>query len=193
MARHDISTTLETSEFTPVFAQGLGPAWATLPPPLQDLHRLADRRHWTGRARITRGKGRLARLAAWAMRFPDAAEDVPVTVTMDRHPGREVWTRDFAGQRFRSHLRPAKGGMIERFGPLSFLIALTVNEGRLSYPVSRGWCLGLPLPRALLPVSDTVEAVDAQGRATFDVALSHPLTGQIIRYRGWLTDAQSRK
>jgi hypothetical protein len=44
-----------------------------------------------------------------------------------------------------------------------------------------------------LPVSDTVEAVDTDGRATFDVALSHPLTGPIIRYRGWLEDDQSRK
>lgn len=193
MTRHDIRTTVATSEFTPVFARVLGPAWAALPQPLQDLHRLADRRHWTGRARISRGTGCLARLAAWAMRFPAAAEDVPVTVTMDHRSGREVWTRDFAGQRFRSHLRPANAGMIERFGPLSFLIALTVREGRLSYPVVRGWCLGLPLPRALLPVSDTVEAVDARGRATFDVALSHPLSGPIIRYRGWLTEAQSRK
>jgi hypothetical protein len=193
MARHDITTSVETSEFTPVFAQALGADWAALPPALQDLHRLADRRHWSGRARITRGTGRLARLTAWAMRFPAAAADVPVTVTTDRHAGHEVWTRNFAGQRFRSRLRPVEGGMIERFGPLSFLIDLTVRDDRLCYPVTRGWCLGLPLPRALLPVSDTVEAVDALGRATFDVALSHPLTGPIIRYRGWLTDAQSRK
>ncbi|NJM83873.1 MAG: DUF4166 domain-containing protein, partial [Tabrizicola sp.] len=76
--------------------------------------------------------------------------------------------------------------LIERFGPLSFRIALRAEAGRLHYPVVGGRCLGVPLPRWALPVSQTVEAVDASGRASFDVALSHPLTGPIIRYRGWL-------
>ena len=108
---------------------------------------------------------------------------------MTRKGPAETWVRDFGGQRFRSHLRPAPKGVTERFGPLTFQIGLTVKDGALHYPVTRGWCLGIPMPRALLPVSETVEAVDREGRATFDVALSHPLSGPIIRYRGWLQPA----
>lgn len=193
LAQHAITTTLHTTAVLPHFAQVLGPAWKDLPPALQALHCLADTRRWSGRSRITRGNGRLARGIARALRFPAAAEDMPVTVTMQRHGVTEVWTRDFGGQRFRSTLRPVPGAMIERFGPLSFEIALRVRDGALHYPVTRGWCLGLPLPRVLLPVSRTEERVDDQGRATFDVALSHPLTGPIVRYQGWLTDPQSRK
>ena len=76
--------------------------------------------------------------------------------------------------------------MRERFGPLSFDIALKAEEGRLTYPVVAGRCAGLPLPRVLLPVSDTAESVDAKGRVTFDVAVSLPWFGRIVRYRGWL-------
>ena len=54
-------------------------------------------------------------------------------------------------------------------------------------PVRRGWCLGIPIPRALLPWSDSREfAVD--GRFHFDVALGAPLGGGlIVRYRGTVT------
>ena len=46
--------------------------------------------------------------------------------------------------------------------------------------------LGVPIPRVLLPRSDTRESVDDLGRATFDVGLSLPVVGAVVRYRGWL-------
>lgn len=49
-----------------------------------------------------------------------------------------------------------------------------------------GRCVGFPVPRMLLPVSETAESVDAEGRVTFDVAVSLPWLGRIVRYRGWL-------
>jgi Domain of unknown function (DUF4166) len=184
--RHHIKTSTVNADFKTLFENATGRDWPLLPAPLRDLHQLADCRRWTGRARITRGEGLLARLTARLMRFPRAAADIPVTVTMTRDGPSEIWVRDFAGQRFRSLLRPASQGVTERFGPLTFQIDLTVRDGTLAYPVIRGWCLGVPMPRALLPLSETLEAVDGEGRASFDVALSHPLTGPIIRYRGWI-------
>jgi len=70
----------------------------------------------------------------------------------------------------------------ERFGPFRFEIALRVEDGGLHYPVRRGTILGLPLPRALLPRSDTVESA-RDDRASFDVAISLPGIGDIVRYR----------
>jgi hypothetical protein len=63
-----------------------------------------------------------------------------------------------------------------------------VQNSALHYPVTAGWCLGLPMPRALLPISVATETASA-GRAQFDVALSLPLVGLIVRYQGWLTPA----
>lgn len=59
----------------------------------------------------------------------------------------------------------------------------------LRYPVRRGTVLGLPLPRRLLPRSDSLESADARG-ARFDVAVSLPGLGLVIRYVGHLRPAQ---
>jgi hypothetical protein len=188
MAGHNIRTRREVTAFPLLFGEAVD--LTALPPPLQDLHRVIDQRRWAGQAMIDRGDTVLSRLAGWLMRFPPAGRDVPATVTMERQGKTELWTRAFGHLQFRSRLsRPRRGpGLVERFGPLSFRIALKVEDGRLHYPVAQGWCLGIPLPRWALPVSRTVEAVDAEGRATFDVELSHPLTGLIVRYRGWLVE-----
>ncbi len=188
MAEHRIVTRREAAGFPLLFDGAVD--MSALPAALIDLHRVIDLRRWSGVATIDRGAGLLSRLAGALMRFPPAGQNVPVTVTMERQGETELWTRVFGVRRFRSRLsRPRRGpGLIERFGVLSFRIALKVEGGRLLYPVVQGWCLGLPLPRWALPVSRTAEAVDAGGRATFDVELSHPLTGPIIRYRGWLRD-----
>jgi uncharacterized protein DUF4166 len=52
--------------------------------------------------------------------------------------------------------------------------------------VMRRWSLfGLPLPLVLAPRIDAYEFVEA-GRFRFHVEISHPLTGLIVHYRGWL-------
>jgi hypothetical protein len=188
MAGHHIRTRREVTAFPLLFGEAVD--LAALPPPLRDLHRVIDQRRWSGQAMIDRGNTVLSRLAGWLMRFPPAGKDVPATVTMERQGKTELWTRAFGPHQFRSRLsRPRRGpGLVERFGALSFRIALKAEDGGLHYPVAQGWCLGIPLPRWALPVSRTVEAVDGEGRATFDVELSHPLTGLIVRYRGWLVE-----
>jgi hypothetical protein len=168
-----------------LFAQALGASFAELPPAVQGLHAVMDQRRWAGQAKVTRGAGILARIVAAVMRFPPASANTPLTVTMARHGDAERWTRNFGGRRFHSTLRLRGGQMAERFGILRFAIGLHVQDARLHYPVTAGWCLGVPVPRALLPISNTVEAEQAS-RATFDVALSLPLVGLIVRYQGWL-------
>jgi len=49
------------------------------------------------------------------------------------------------------------------------------------------WRMGpLPLPRFLMPGTVTHEQIDAEGRFAFDVEISAPLVGRLVRYRGWL-------
>jgi hypothetical protein len=68
------------------------------------------------------------------------------------------------------------------------LPSLQVKDGALHYPVTAGRAFGIPIPRALLPISVAKETAE-DGRARFDVALSLPWVGLIVRYQGWLQPA----
>jgi hypothetical protein len=75
--------------------------------------------------------------------------------------------------------------LCERFGPLSFAMALVWDGERLSL-ILRRWCfLGIPAPMWLCPKSVAYEHVES-GRFAFHVEIGHPLAGLIVRYRGWL-------
>jgi Domain of unknown function (DUF4166) len=174
-----------------LFQAALGDSWRQLPRPLQRLHSVKDRETFTGRARVSRGRGPLARLAAWYFRFPTAGEDVHLTLTTTRVARGEVWERNFAGRTFRSILTAAErpGRYRERFGALTYEQALPVENATLYFLVERGWFLGVPIPSFLLPRSRTKEfAVD--DRFHFDVGLYAPLTGElIVRYQGHVCPA----
>ena len=182
-----------TEEAAPyLFAQALGAGFDGLPPEVQALHRVMDARRWRGEGAVTRGRGMLARIVAGVMRFPAAVDKVPVEVVMQRVGDSERWTRVFGTRRFHSVLRWRDGVMTERFGALRFAIGLRVQDGVLHYPVVAGWAFGVPIPRALLPISAATEMageVAGDGAARFDVALSLPWVGLIVRYRGWLKPA----
>lgn len=170
----------------PLFRRALGEDWDLMPETWRRLHSFDDTRVLTGEARIRRGDGLLSRAIARAFRFPASGENVPVRVTMDVRGAGERWTRHFGDRRFRSDLTEAEPGRIyERFGPFRFLLALPVSDGRMGMPVERGWLLGVPLPKWLLPRSETREFIE-DGVFQFDVRLSAPLAGFIVHYRGWL-------
>lgn len=186
--------TLQDTEHQPcLFQQALGAGFETLPVPVQALHTVFDERCWTGRARVTRGSSALSRLICRLVGFPPAADDIPVTVTITRHGASETWLRDFDGKRFRSHMSlagpPGSGIVQERFGPLAFDIHLSEVDGALHFPVHRGRFLGLPVPRWLLPVS-TASETGKNGAFLFDVKLSMPGIGLLVRYEGRLEPAR---
>lgn len=176
-----------------LFEQVLGAEFRALPEAVQDLHQLFDQRHWQGRAEVSRGTGLLSRLICRVFGFPPAASDIDVTVTMQRNGAEEIWTRNFAGRRFRSVMRARHGRMTERFGPLTFTLDLQRQGNALIFPVLSGRLGPLPLPRWLLPRSEARETADGSG-VRFDVGLSLPLAGLLVRYQGWLKDVDhSRK
>ena len=175
----------------PLFRQVLGKQFNTLPPEIQALHEVLHIRRWQGQARITRGAGILSRLICRIVGFPPAGNNVPVRVTMHRKGAAEHWLRDFGGKRFRSVMtRAGDGAVWERFGPFRFEIPFTVLDGQLGYPVRRARLFGVPWPKVLTPKSDAFEGVDADERATFDVMVSLPIVGMLVRYQGWLGDIE---
>jgi glutathione peroxidase-family protein len=167
----------------------LGDAWDGLPARLRAMHQYTGRQVATGQADVVRGSNPLARLAAFLAGFPAAGRQVPVQVVFTPVDGGESWTRTFAGQSFTSFQSAGSGKsahlLRERFGPLTFDLALVVEGSRLSLVV-RGWSIyGLPLPRFLAPAGDLYESVIGD-RFHFHVEICQRFLGLVVGYRGWL-------
>lgn len=175
-----------------LYAVLLGDAWQRLPEEIRGMHdctKIAE-----GRASVERGSNILGRLTASLVGFPKTSADIPVRARFDVDRNGETWTRTFGKHSFSSRQFAGRGRshrlLCERFGPLSFAMALVAEEGKLSL-VLRHWSLfGLPLPMWLCPRSTSYETVE-DGRFRFHVEISHPLTGLIVRYRGWLVPVDS--
>jgi hypothetical protein len=173
----------------PLYRHMLGDVFDTLPEPWQRMHELTGALVAEGVAQVDRGTNWLSRLGGWIMGFPKAGKDVPVRVDFRREGAAERWQRTFDGEVFASTQEQGRGrfeGLIcERFGLLAFGLALVVEGERMNLVVRRWTCFGVPLPVALAPQGDAYEYV-VDGRFCFHVEIGHPLTGLIVRYRGWL-------
>jgi hypothetical protein len=126
----------------------------------------------------------LARLLGGVMGMPPAGS-YPLHVGFAERDGRETWTRDFGGYRFRSELSARKGLVVERFGPIRFAFALPSDRGGLRMELRRWSVFGVQLPRMLAPRIDAREWQEGD-RFRFAVAVSAPLAGRVVRYSGWL-------
>jgi len=189
-----IRTDIEEAASPSLFQDALGGRWADLPPEVRALHDVHDIDSFSGVADVRRGASWLARAVCRIFRFPAAGAGIPLVVTKRRTARGETWERRFADQVFRSRIRPAAtpGRVQERFGPFAFELDLPVEAGRMRLPVRRGWLFGLPIPRPLLPRSESEEYA-ADGRFHFDVALHAPFgAGLIVRYRGRLAPDRAR-
>lgn len=181
-------------EQRPLYERLLGEAWRKLPKPIRAMHSLDGQLVARGKASVDRGTSLLARLAAALIGFPNAARDIPVAVTFEEKNGIERWTRRFGEQSFYSEQFEGDGRwqrlLIERFGTMTFAMALAWQDKKLKL-VMRHWrFLGIPMPIWLCPRSNSYETAD-DGRFNFHVEISHPLTGLIVRYRGWLEPEQA--
>ncbi|RRN75587.1 SDR family oxidoreductase [Agrobacterium deltaense] len=173
----------------PLFRQLLGPAFDDLPPRLRELHDSKDARQWSGVAEIRRGQGMLARMISALVGFPQAAKQVPVSVTFTPEKGKERWTRNFGGRRFSSTQSAGMGKdqylLAERFGIVTVALALVLDGGRLALIPRRWHVLGVPLPGFLLPKGRSFES-EENGRFHFDVEISLPFIGLVVAYKGTL-------
>ena len=161
----------------------------TCRPQIRDMHDIDTTASAEGRASVQRGSGLLARLAAAVIGFPRATADTPVRVEFNAIGEAETWTRTFGNKSFSSRQFAGRGRserlLCERFGRLTFAMALVPEEGRLRLVLRRWSAFGVPLPMWLGPRSNSHESAE-DGRFHFHVEISHPLTGLIVRYRGWL-------
>jgi len=192
MAPYAIGTSQDERGIGPaLFETVLGPqAFAGMPAAIRAFHSADAEPVWQGQADVARDEGAVVGLLCRFFGLPAAGTDLPVTVSVVRgdsfEDSSETWTRNFAGQRFDSHLSIDRGELREAFGPFSFTLAAEANSEGLALPIA-GWrVFGLPLPRFLMPSAEARETVDADGCFRFDVRLSLPFFGLLAHYRGWL-------
>ncbi|HEV2513259.1 SDR family oxidoreductase [Bosea sp. (in: a-proteobacteria)] len=193
MAPYAISTSQDERAVGPaLFETVLGAQpFAMMPAAIRAFHANDAEPVWQGRAEVTRGDGAVIGLLCRLFGLPETGAALPVTVSVARGDSFdetcEIWTRNFAGQRFQSRLSvDRKGELREAFGPFSFTLAAEGNREGLSLPISAWRVFSLPLPRILIPSAEAYETVDADGRFRFDVKLSLPFFGLLAHYRGWL-------
>jgi hypothetical protein len=193
MTPYAISTSQDEHSVGPsLFETVLGAqVFAMMPTAIRAFHTNDAEAVWRGQAEVTRGNGRAIALFCRFFGLPAAGSELPVTVSVTRgdsvDEGCEIWTRNFAGQRFHSRLSVERNGELrEAFGPFSFALAAESDRESLSLPIASWQVFGLPLPRFLMPSAEARETVDEGGRFRFDVRLSLPFFGLLAHYRGWL-------
>jgi len=156
---------------------------------VRGLHDFDVERAAEGRAAVERGKGWIAQRIARTFGFPEAGEDIPVSVTFRREGDREMWRRNFGGAEFSSMQEKGRGRsdrlLCERFGRCTFGLGLVVDEGRLRLIIRRWSIFGLAMPLWLAPACDAYEC-ETDGRFRFFVELRYRFIGLIVRYKGWL-------
>lgn len=193
MTPYAISTSQDERSVGPaLFETVLGAqALARMPAAIRAFHANDAEPVWQGRAEVLRGDGRAIALLCRLFGLPEAGSELPVTVSVTHGDSFdetcEIWTRNFAGQRFHSRLSLGRDGELrETFGPFSFTLAAAGDREGLALPIAAWRVFGLPLPRVLMPSAEAYETVDAEGRFRFDVRLSLPFFGLLAHYRGWL-------
>jgi hypothetical protein len=149
-----------------------------------------------GIARVETGKHVFARLLAALYGFPRPGEQVPVRVCFHPRDGGEIWQRDFAGRKFSTFQSEGKGYadklLVEKFGPVTFWMALVLKAGKL-HLVTRRWSVfGIPLPLVWAPDSSVYEYADGDDFC-FHVEVKHWLIGRIVRYEGRLALIQTSR
>lgn len=140
-----------------------------------------------GRVTVTKGAGLAGWLAA-LFGFPPSMQDRPMRLSVRQFAGVSIWNRDFDGHGLTSLLRRDGEVLQERIGPIRLAMALYALDGNLCVDVVGATLYGVPLPRSILPQSQSIE-YDDLGRLGFDISASVPGLGLLVRYHGWLKPA----
>ena len=166
----------------------LGPDWAKLAAVTQELHSPDPAVLFEGRVEIIRGRHPLADLVAALLGLPKSGRELPALVRVSRLDGDELLERWYDGRYFATRQARSAGRLTERIGPFTLAFDLRLEAGALVFDQAGVTLWSLSLPHILWPRIRAREGADGQAHL-FDVALSLPLVGLIVRYRGRLEQA----
>ncbi|ABI67165.1 MAG: hypothetical protein ACJAU5_001236 [Maricaulis maris] len=166
----------------------LGSDWSLLAPVTRALHSPDSTVLFEGTVDIVRGSRPLAPLIAGILGLPKAGRQQPALVKVSKSGAGELLERWYDGRHFSTWQGRAAGLLTERFGPFGLSFRLRLADEVLHFDRQGVTLWGIRLPEALSPrvVANERSAGD---RHVFDVALSLPLVGLIVQYRGELVAA----
>jgi hypothetical protein len=188
--RFDIRTERETIalERASLFARVLG-GFDRMPAAVRAAHSPDPAVDLEGSVDIDGAENWFGRAVAWSAGFPRGATDAPALVTIEREGDGEIWLRRFGTAEFSSRLSTGSGAdrLVERFGPFAFDLEARANAAGFELAIRGARFFAIPLPHALAPSTCANASVDESGRYRFDVTITLPVIGRLVRYRGWLT------
>lgn len=172
-----------------LFRQALGAAFDALPPETRAIHSPAPVLVLDGAADVEGAATAAGRGLARLFGLPAAARAVPLRVVIEAEAdGGELWRRVYPGSVMESRMAaadPAAPSVEERFGVVRFKLALEASAAGIDMRLAGVRLGGVTLPRFVWSHIVATERAGA-GRHLFDVAISLPLIGRLVRYRGWL-------
>jgi hypothetical protein len=166
----------------------LGPSWAELAAPVQRLH--AGGAGARGRFRVRRGESLPARLIATLLRMPPAAEEVAISLKVERGEGTERWIRTFGSHPLATDQWRRGDLLVEATGLMQCWFRLLAEGGSLVFQ-QVGSAIGLrrfalPLPRWLAPRIEGRAEAHPEG-VLVSVRIYAPLVGLLVSYEGSVT------
>lgn len=164
--------------------------FAAMPAAVRAAHTPDPARDLLGEVDIEGAANPFGQVIAWFAGFPNAGTRVRASVTIERDGDGEVWVRRFGRAMFASRLSEIGPGRVdERFGALTFDLDAKADAYGFTLAIAGARLGELPLPGFLTPKTQASGHADENGRYRFDVAISLPVLGRLVRYRGWLTPA----
>lgn len=176
--------TEEVEGLAPLYRRVMGEQFDVLPRCVRVMHEVYRDGGALGDAEVEGPANLLGRLIGRVIGFPSGGS-TRVHVGFSERLGVETWTREFGSHRFQSQLSQAGQSLVERFGPLRFVFDLVGDASGLCMVMRRWSWFGIPMPMRLAPRSSAREW-EADGQFQFDVSISLPLVGRLVRYRGRL-------
>lgn len=159
-----------------------------MPAPVREAHSPDPACDLKGEVDIEGAESWVGRVIGRVFGFPRAGQGLPAAVTIEREGDDEIWIRRFGNAEFSSHVSAGEGAnrLRERFGALTFDLDARANAEGFELSIRDARVLSVPLPRFLAPATRANASVDEHGRYRFDVLITLPVIGRLVRYRGWL-------
>lgn len=170
----------------------LGDAWHRLAPAVQLLHAGTETVCFGGVFTVERSGSPLINNLLRPMGLPDAGSAVPLKLVITANSTGETWHRTFAGKAFITEQAEGKARLLkETAGSGELWFRLAEVDGALVYkPTGFATRLGpfvIPLPVWLGPrIVAREEAVAGKTGVRATVRVTHPLTGLLVAYSGYI-------
>lgn len=177
-------------ERTPLFERVLA-GFKEMPDAVRAAHSPDPACEFAGEVEVDGPETWAGRLIGRAFGFPREGRGLPASVTIEREGDGEIWIRRFGSAAFESLLSAGANGLCERFGPMSLDLDARADLHGFELSIRGARVFGFPLPRALAPSTRASASVDEHRRYRFDVLITLPVVGRLVRYRGWLAPVTS--